>query len=128
MIFSEEHLEHEKEIQWEIPVGEVDYVRETTEYAGTRQRPVPCHRRGERVGYATLEEDAPNLRPGTFLRRVFFLKPEDRYYMPDGNYSYGAPSEAVDPRTVEPGKRGEQTERVWRGSGSEAEEEGAQSR
>lgn len=112
-------IAHETEIIWEIPIAEVDYVREAVEYAGTRQRPVPWHGAGVRVGYAVLADDAPNSgNPGIFIRRVFYLKKRrgrvdgDRYFHPDGTYSSGVPTEAVDPRTVAPGKRGELTPRA----------------
>jgi hypothetical protein len=62
------------------------------------------------AGYAIL-------RPGLtcemgFLRRVFLLYPEDRYFRPEGIYSYGVPIEAVDPLTVSPGILGTVTDRA----------------
>ncbi|MFI9190476.1 DUF6009 family protein [Streptomyces californicus] len=50
-----------------------------------------------------------------FTRRVFWVKEHDRSEQPDGAYSSGAPSEAVDPRTVAPRVCGELTERAWGG-------------
>lgn len=105
-------VEHEVEIVWEEPPEQYDYVRVRAGRAGTRTRSVPFHR-FKRVGYAVLADDAPNIgRPGQFRRRVFWLKDHDRAYEPDGVYANQGPSEAVDPRTVAPGVRGEKTERV----------------
>jgi hypothetical protein len=114
MILSETNLEHELKIVWEIddPMA-LPYVRETLVRAGTRQRGVPWRKQGRRIGYAVLTPTAPSLRPGTFPRRLFFLKPYDRSEKPEGTYSKGAPMEGVDPRTIEPGKPGEQNARAW---------------
>ncbi|MDH6707394.1 hypothetical protein P3T27_004131 [Kitasatospora sp. MAA19] len=63
------------------------------------------------VGYAILGPDARSSRAsGTFRRRVFWLLPHDRDQDPEGLYSTGVPSEAVDPRTVAPGVKGYKTE------------------
>lgn len=118
-LVDEQVLKHEVEIVWDLSTEEIDYVRATIAYAGTRQRSVPLPVAGMRVGYAVLSEDAPNNgNPGTFVRRVFFLKRKqgraggDRCFDPGGNYSFGAPMEAVDPRTVAPGERGKMTPRA----------------
>lgn len=107
----------EQSIVWEEDIDDLDYVREFVVEANTRQRPVPWgdNREGRRVGYAVLFADSRNDgRPGTFNRRVFFLKDYDRDSDPEGPYSdYGAPSEAVDPRTVAPGVPGTITDRAW---------------
>lgn len=116
MILTERALRHEVRIVWEIddPMS-LPYVRETVVKAGTRQRGVPWKGQGKRIGYAVLASGAPSLRPGTFERRLFFLKPYDRSEEPDGTYSTGAPAEGVDPRTIEPGSAGVQNERAWGG-------------
>ena len=104
----------EERIVWDEDVDVLDYVRETVALAGTRGRPVPWRGEGRRVGYAVLAPDAENNgSPGRFLRRVFFLKDYDRDSDPGGTYSHGAPSEAVDPRTVAPGVPGKLTEAAW---------------
>jgi len=103
---------HEIEIVWERDPEAMEYVREKYRYAGTRQRPVPKKGiAGERVGYTVLADDAPNVYPGQFRRRYFFLKDHDR---PQGGdvYETGTPAEGVDPLTVEPGKPGEKTPRA----------------
>jgi hypothetical protein len=58
-----------------------------------------------RFGPPRTLEGAPNTgQPGTFKRRVFFLKDHDRDSEPDGVYrSPGEPCEAVDPRLISPG-------------------------
>ncbi|MCS3937318.1 hypothetical protein GGP80_003328 [Salinibacter ruber] len=110
-MISDKRLQKEAEIVWEVPIEDLDYVRETITLAGTRTRGVPWNGEGKRVGYAVLEEDASSRSPGRFNRRVFFLKSYDR---PDGDgtYATGCPSEAVDPRTVEAGQGGKKTPRV----------------
>lgn len=77
MLRLEDH--REERIVWEEDIDRLDYVRETQERAGTRQRPVPWLGEGRWVGYAVLASDAENdNRPGVFERRVFFLKDYDR--------------------------------------------------
>lgn len=107
-------LIYEVAIEWERPIEGLDYVRESVGNAGTRQRPVPMDAwPGERVGYAVLSEEAPNVgRPGEFRRRLFWLKDHDRGKLPDGVYADRTPAEAVDPRTVKPKKPGELTDRA----------------
>lgn len=70
------------------------------------------HRHGRLVGYAVLGPTAKASRAsGTFLRRVMWLASHGRDQDPDGLYATGAPSEAVDPRTIRPGTRGDKTDR-----------------
>jgi len=106
-------LEDEVRIVWKFEdLSQFDYVRESTRRVGTRQRPVTAPA-GELVGYAQLAETAERSgRAGVFFRRVFWLKPHDRHFEPGGVYANSNPSEAVDPRTVEPGRPGQQTDRV----------------
>ncbi|MER0446610.1 DUF6009 family protein [Streptomyces sp. Edi4] len=114
-----EDIKHEDEIVWTEDVSSFDYVRETlVDGVGTRRRPVSWRGQvGRRVGYAVLKAEAPSDRdaPGMFARRVFWVKEHDRSEQPSGPYSSGAPTEAVDPRTVAPGICGELTERAWGG-------------
>jgi hypothetical protein len=123
MLFVDElnknELADEERIVWEEDISGLDYVREVVCEAGTRQRPVPWHKHevGRRVGYAVLKSDAKNTGcPGEFYRRLFFLKDHDRDREPNGVYSWTAPFEAVDPRTVRPGCPGELAERAWGGT------------
>lgn len=97
-------LSSEQSIIWEEDIDRLDYVREIELPAATRQRPVPWRGEGRRVGYAVLRPDARNSgSPGTFNRRVFFLKDYDRDTEPAGIYEIGEPAEAIDPRLVRPG-------------------------
>ena len=114
MMLTENDLQHEARIVWEVddPMA-LPYVRETVVRAGTRQRGVPWRGEGKRIGYAVLKPDAPNMRKGTFRRRLFFLKPYDRPHEPEGTYETSAPSEGVDPRTIAPGVPGKQNRRAW---------------
>jgi hypothetical protein len=113
-------LSREAYIVWEEDISRLDYVRQTEAVAGTRRRPVPWERYyvGRRVGYAALKPNAPHDPgyTGTFTRRVFYLKDYDRDSDPSGVYEHGTPSEAVDPRTVQPGVNGRQTRRSWNSS------------
>ncbi len=95
----------EEAIVWEEDIARLDYVREFRATAYSRRRPGPWRGEGRRVGYSVLRADAPNTgQPGTFKRRVFFLKDHDRDSEPDGVYrSPGEPCEAVDPRLISPG-------------------------
>jgi hypothetical protein len=72
---------------------------------------------GRKVGEAVLETGAPSHAPGVFYRRVFILCDHDRSEPGPGPYDEGtAPFEGVDPSTVAPGQRGEQTERALAGA------------
>ncbi|MFF9347102.1 DUF6009 family protein [Streptomyces sp. NPDC014734] len=98
-----EDLTHEIDIVWVASdIGELDYVRQALDRVRGRRSAPPFHRDGRLVGYAVLGDDAkPSRASGTHLRRVFWVAPHDRDSAPEGLYKFGAPSEAVDPRTVE---------------------------
>lgn len=86
-------------IVWLEPIDRLDYVRELF-------RPKRGYKRssdGVRlVGYDTTPCHG---------RRVFLLFAHDRDSDPGGIYAQKCPCEAVDPRTVVPGKGGQQTPR-----------------
>ncbi|MFE0764209.1 DUF6009 family protein [Streptomyces smyrnaeus] len=114
-------LAHEEELVWLENTEDLDYVRQTLDRVSSRRRQPPYHRDGRLVGYATLTREAkPSRASGTWLRRVFWLAPHDRDQDPDGLYATGAPSEAVDPRTLEPTVKGYKTERFEGGPASDA--------
>jgi hypothetical protein len=114
-------LAHEIEIRWLEDPDQLDYVRQSLERLSSRKGRPPYHRDGRMVGYAVLGPGAPASRAsGTFRRRVFWLLPHDRDQHPDGLYASGAPSEAVDPRTVAPTVKGDKTERSQGGPASPA--------
>ncbi len=109
----DEYISQELSIHWDESIENLDYVRESIAYAGTRQRGVPWHGAGRRVGYAILRSDADNDgHRGYFERRVVWLKDYDRDSDPHGVYETGTPSEGVAPLTVAPGIRGKKTPRA----------------
>ncbi|MBT2446152.1 transcription factor [Streptomyces sp. ISL-43] len=116
-----EQIAHESRLVWLEDTSALDYVRQTLDRLPTRTGRPPYHRGGRMVGYAVLTPDARSSRAsGTFLRRVFWLLPHDRDGKPNGLYVCGAPSEAVDPRTIAPCVKGYKTQRSEGGPASEA--------
>ncbi|MEU0575382.1 DUF6009 family protein [Dermacoccus nishinomiyaensis] len=116
-----EQLAHESDLVWLEDIGGLDYVRQSLDRLPTRRGKPAYHRDGRMVGYALLGPEARSSRAsGTFLRRVFWLLPHDRDGRPSGLYSSGAPSEAVDPRTIAPRVKGYKTQRSEGGPESEA--------
>ncbi|ANW22302.1 DUF6009 family protein [Streptomyces clavuligerus] len=114
-------LAHEVELVWLEDIEPLDYVRQSLDRLPTRRGRPAYHRDGRMVGYAVLGPKARSSRAsGTFLRRVFWLLPHDRDGRPDGLYTSGAPSEAVDPRTIKPGIKGYKTQRSEGGPESAA--------
>jgi len=109
-----EGISQELSIHWDEPIENLDYVRQSMAYSGTRSRPVTWRGPGRRVGYAVLQPDADNVgrHRGSFDRRVFWLKDYDRDSDPNGVYQTGVPSEGIDPLTVAPGIWGEKTPRA----------------
>ncbi|WTX00863.1 DUF6009 family protein (plasmid) [Streptomycetaceae bacterium NBC_01309] len=116
-----EQIKDETEIIWLEEIDSLDYVRQALDrLPGKTARPSYL-RPGRMVGYAVLGPKAKGSREsGKFLRRVFWVAPHDRDQAPHGVYSRGAPSEAVDPRTLAPGYRGHKTERSEGGPPSQA--------
>ena len=103
---------NETRIVWDEDVSSLDYVREGIYAVAGYRRRGPVRTPGRRVGYAEVSrnEGGPVIH-----RRIFWLAEHDRDSEPDGCYASGAPSEAVDPRTVRPGVPGRLTERAWGG-------------
>lgn len=111
MNVSQDEIEDEEEIIWLVEPTSMAYVREGTIVTDKRRKPITGQGSTNTiVGYAVLKADAPG-RCGLFRRRIFWLSKYDRYYQPEGTYSYGTPAEAVDPRTVSAGTAGEMTNR-----------------
>ncbi|WP_440073278.1 DUF6009 family protein [Streptosporangium sp. OZ121] len=114
-------LTHEIEIKWLEDIEPLDYVRQTLDRLPSRRSKPAYHRDGRMVGYAILDKDAKSSpASGTFRRRVFWLLPHDRDLQPEGTYATGAPSEAIDPRTLAPKLVGYKTERSEGGPASQA--------
>ena len=93
----------EESIVW-VDGGPDDYpyLRESSLPAGSRARPIRSSS-GSLVAYATLRQDAPNLSPGRFSRRVWTFQSGD--HNPDGLTR--SPMQAVRPRSIRAGQRSE---------------------
>ncbi|WP_331738500.1 DUF6009 family protein [Embleya sp. NBC_00896] len=116
-LLDDSDLDHETTVVWvEDPQG-LDYVRQSLDKTPRRRGKPRYERAGRMIGYTELDEHAEaDPDSGLHLRRVFFLLPHDRDTQPTGLYEDGAPGEAVDPSTIEPGRVGEKTPRSQRGS------------
>ncbi|MET9535738.1 DUF6009 family protein [Streptomyces sp. NPDC006649] len=116
-----DQLAHESDLIWLEDTDHLDYVRQSLDRLPTRGRKPAYHRDGRMIGYAVLgPESRASRASGTFLRRVFWLLPRDRDSQPEGIYALGAPSEAVDPRTLAPRVKGYKTQRSEGGPPSDA--------
>ncbi len=108
-------LVHEAEVVWLEDPQAFDYVRQALDKVNTRKGKPRYERDGRLVGYTNLAPTAPRRTDsGLFARRTFYLLPHDRPNQPDdpeGPYRVGSPLEAVDPRTIGPGRPGEKTAR-----------------
>lgn len=123
-LITEDEIRHENELVWLEDITELDYVRQSLDRLPTRRSKPAYHRDGRMIGYALLSPQAKASRSsGTFRRRVFWLLPHDRDTQPNGLYETGAPAEAVDPRTLQPGTKGYKTERSEGGPPSTAMKE-----
>ncbi|RSS81241.1 DUF6009 family protein [Streptomyces sp. WAC06614] len=109
-------LAHEDKVVWLEDPSELDYVRQAHDKTPRRKGKPRYYRDGRMVGFTELSETAEaDPDSGLHKRRVFYLLPHDRDAEPEGLYREGAPGEAVDPRTIEPGKVGMKTDRSQRG-------------
>ncbi|MFE6946614.1 DUF6009 family protein [Streptomyces chartreusis] len=123
-LITEEEIGCESSLVWLEDIAELDYVRQSLDRLPTRCGKPAYHRDGRMVGYAHLGPAAKASRSsGTFRRRVFWLLPHDRDSDPNGLYALAAPAEAVDPRTLGPGRKGRKTERSEGGPPSSAMQE-----
>ncbi|WP_331738529.1 DUF6009 family protein [Embleya sp. NBC_00896] len=120
-LITPDQIAHEADIVWLEDPTDLDYVRQVLDRLPRRTGTPAFHRDGRMIGYATLGPKAKASRAsGTYRRRVFWLAPHDRDRAPTGAYVSGAPSEAVDPRTLEPKVPGHKTQRSEGGPPSEA--------
>ncbi|MFD6618879.1 DUF6009 family protein [Streptomyces albidoflavus] len=115
-MLQDSQLADEEAVVWLESTENLDYVRQALDKS-TRRRGKPRYERdGRIIGYANLLPGADkDPDSGLFERRTFFLLPHDRPNAPTGPYEVGAPGEAVDPRTIEPGRVGMKTPRSQRG-------------
>jgi hypothetical protein len=102
-------LNWESEIIWKIPPKDMEYVRHQFRLYNFYDGIIKCGNR-KLAGYAVLRHGL-EAQMG-FLRRVFYLCPEDRYFNPEGTYKHGVPPEAIDPLTVSTGILGTVTDRA----------------
>lgn len=122
--YSATTLANESRIVWLEDIAKLDYVRPIYATSTSRTGKPTGWEGGERrlVGYSELCATAqPTHEHVTYYRRVFYLNPRDRD-SGDPVYRQTCPVEAVDPRTLAPGKLGEKTPRV-RGQNSESKHE-----
>ncbi|MEP0874111.1 DUF6009 family protein, partial [Trichocoleus desertorum AS-A10] len=98
-------IEAESEIVWLQDITHIDYVREETWSTAEPYCPPPKTYGQTVVGYSVLKPGIKTER-GVYTRRLFTLRPHDRFYDPRGIYQKSFPMEAVDPKTVQPGIRG----------------------
>lgn len=105
----EDSLNWESEIIWKIPPKNMPYVRHRLKLCSNGNKLIR-YSKFKLAGYATLRRGV-TCEYG-LLRRVFYLKPEDRYFDPEGTYKYGVPPEAIDPLTVSTGILGTVTDRA----------------
>jgi hypothetical protein len=111
-------LDYEEYILWLEDISRHDYVRELLAFSASRAQPFKLNELGHSlIGYSTVRSGTPREKPsGLYVRRAFVLRIyDDRSFQPNGTYRDNAPSEAVDPRTVAPGRPGLKTERVTGG-------------
>jgi hypothetical protein len=110
----ESKLVGESNVIWLRDISDIPYVRVYVNECCYRRKGKLKYSDFEVIGYTELEKDAPNngMR-GCFTRRVFWLKPHDRFYEPKGVYKIGCPVEAIDPLTIAPKIFGQQTDRAW---------------
>lgn len=108
----EYYLGQESKIVWLVSTDQFDYVRELWTCCGRRTGRLKAGVAGHIVGYSELSKTAKSFEQCSFHRRIFYVCEHDRHTGDDA-YKIGAPCEAVDPRTVTPGVRGELTDRAW---------------
>ncbi|MFE9500224.1 DUF6009 family protein [Streptomyces collinus] len=119
-MLKDSQLTDEVEVVWVEEPSHLDYVRQALDKVHARRGRPRYERDGRLIGYTNLRAGAESdPDSGLFARRTFFLLPHDRDNDPAGPYEVGAPGEAVDPRTIEPGKVGAKTPRSQKGMTSE---------
>ncbi|MDQ0808402.1 hypothetical protein QFZ63_000116 [Streptomyces sp. B3I7] len=119
-MLQDSQLTDEVEVVWLEDPSHLDYVRQALDKVSQRRGKPRYSRDGRLVGYTNLCSDAErDTDSGLFARRAFFLLPHDRDSDPTGDYQVGAPGEAVDPSTIEPGRTGAKTPRSQRGRAAE---------
>ena len=99
--------EDEDKIVWlkdRDALARMDYVRERWLLCPLRTGPVKAAPGEMLIGYAVLKKTAIRTEDAGFYRRIFTLRPEDRFCDPKGVLRDGLPPDAVDPLLVKAGK------------------------
>jgi hypothetical protein len=99
-----DYYEQEDRIIWlanRESLAKMGYVRERFQNAPIRTGPVRPPSDEELIGYAVLKQTAATEPGKGFKRRIFTLKPVDRYYDPQGIFKDCVPPEAIDPLKVQ---------------------------
>ncbi|MFF8430588.1 DUF6009 family protein [Streptomyces sp. NPDC016566] len=119
-MLQDSQLADEVEVVWLEDLSDLDYVRQALDKVHARRGKPRYERDGRLIGYSNLKPGAASdPDSGLFPRRTFFLLPHDRDNDPTGPYEVGAPGEAIDPRTIKPGRVGTKTPRSQKGRASE---------
>jgi hypothetical protein len=82
-------------------LAKIGYVRESCQESDIRTGPVKAPEGEVLIGYSVLKKSAVKDPENGFCRRIFTLKPGDRYYDPKGDFRYSVPPGAVDPLQVQ---------------------------
>ena len=99
--------EDEEKIIWlknRDALARTGYVRERWLFCPIRTGPVKAPPGEMPIGYAVLKKTAAKGDEKGFCRRIFTMRPEDRFWDPKGVFQVSVPQEAVDPLFVEAGK------------------------
>ena len=82
-------------------LASMGYVRERWMLCTIRTGPVKAPPGELLIGYAVLKKTAEKSGEKGFCRRIFTLRPEDRFYDPTGIFRDCMPPDAVDPLKAE---------------------------
>jgi glyoxylase-like metal-dependent hydrolase (beta-lactamase superfamily II) len=85
-------------------LARMNYVLEKWLLCPLRTGPVKAAKGEMLIGYAVLKKTAAKTDEKGFCRRIFTLRPEDRFCDPKGAFQDSTPPQAVDPLLVEAGK------------------------
>jgi hypothetical protein len=85
-------------------LARMDYVRERWLLCSLRTGPVKAPPGETLIGYAVLKKTTAKTDEKGFCRRIFTLRPEDRFCNLKGALRDSMTAEAIDPLLVEAGK------------------------
>ncbi|OPY51518.1 MAG: hypothetical protein A4E49_02234 [Methanosaeta sp. PtaU1.Bin112] len=99
----------EEKIIWlrdHAALAAMDFVRERWMICLIRTGPIMAPPGETLIGYSVLKKTAAKTDERGFRRRIFTLRPEDRYRDEGGGLQNELPPDAVDPLLTEAGKPG----------------------